>query len=155
MHSCHGWYNPDHNPQGLIGAERNSGDRHARADLTVHRFSHDDGHAFVGTRREMEAEHGPFGRGLDCVINRSKLSVKGWMLDEVRAEQSNRRFLGQGVLHVFRHPERGEFIGTQIQFVKMAGCSPGNACNLISGLQKSAKGWKYIGQANEERRFTR
>jgi hypothetical protein len=154
-YSCHGWYNPQHNPEGLIGAEHNSGERHPRADLTIHRFSHDNGCFFVGTRWEMEEAHGPFGRSLDCVVNGSKLSAKGWMLEALRAEQSERRFLGEGVSHIFRHPERGEFVGTQIEFTRMAKCSPGNVCMLIKGKQHSAKGWRYVGPSNEERRFER
>lgn len=155
VHSCRDWYNPDHNPEGLIGDERNSGERHARYDGKLYRFSHDDGRIFEGTRHEMTARHGPFGRRLCGVVNGSKLSVNGWMLDAVRAEKAHQRFLGQGVVHVFRHPEQGEFVGTQRDFIQMTGVSPGNICSVIAGRQKTSKGWSYVGKAAADRVYTR
>ena len=148
-----GWFYPLMNPDGVGGMRK--GERHPKADLEIHTFSHDDGRTFIGTRMEMQKAFGPFGRSLDCIVNGSKNSVKGWMLADRRQHGSSNRFLGQGVLHRFRHDDLGEFIGTQHEFSQMASCSPGNTCMLIKGSQKSAKGWRYVEQTDAPRRFTR
>ena len=62
-----------------------------------------------------------------------------------RMGPSNNKFLP--TIQIFEHDTLGQFVGTQYDLRNLHGIQPACVRAIITGRQKSAKGWRYVGES--------
>lgn len=139
--SSKGWYLPEHNPRGLVRGVTMRGSGSFNADDNIYHFSHDDGREEHLTRLGLAEKHKLRYEAATRLIDRSRVSYRGWMLHEVRLMDDRDRHLNRNEVLTFVHDRKGEFSGSRADIARHIVCESSLISMVMNGGAAHARGW--------------